>query len=261
MTMRDRFGELWHYRELLYFLAWRDVKVRYKQAALGAAWAIVQPFFTMLVFTLFFGRLAGIPSDGVPYPLFSFCGLAAWSYFASTLNQAGNSLVVNSSLITKIYFPRVLLPASSAFSCLLDLAVALMFLAAMMIYYGLAPTWRLLYAPLLLLMMIALAMGISMLLAALNVRFRDVKHVIPFMIQLWLFVTPIIYPISFLPQRLRSLVAVNPMTGIVEGLRSAILGGDISWSLVGISAAISTAALVTGWVYFSKAERSFADVV
>jgi lipopolysaccharide transport system permease protein len=255
-------GELWRYRELLYFLAWRDVKVRYKQAALGAAWAVVQPFFTMLVFTLFFGRLAGIPSDGVPYPLFSFCGLVAWTYFASTLSQAGNSLVANSALITKVYFPRLLLPASAALSCLLDLAVALLFLAGMMIYYHVQPGRQLLFAPLLLLLMALLAMGVSMLLAALNVRFRDVKHVIPFMVQLWLFVTPIIYPTSFLPGRLRPLVALNPMTGIIEGLRACFLGHNaLDWRLIATSATISLAVFVAGLLYFHSAERRFADVV
>ncbi len=255
-------GELWRYRELLYFLAWRDVKVRYKQASLGAAWAVVQPFFTMLVFTLFFGRLAGIPSDGVPYPLFSFCGLAVWTCFAAILSQAGNSLVANSSLITKVYFPRVLLPAAAAASCLLDLVVALAFLAAMMVYYRVSPGADIVFAPLLIAMMVVLALGVSMLLAAVNVRFRDVKHVIPFLVQLWLFVTPIIYPMSFLPANYRHIAALNPMTGIVEGLRASLLGvGTPDWGLIGVSGVASVALFVLGMLYFHGAERRFADVV
>lgn len=255
-------GELWRYRELLYFLAWRDVKVRYKQASLGAAWAVVQPFFTMLVFTLFFGRLAGIPSDGVPYPLFSFCGLAVWTCFAAILSQAGNSLVANSSLITKVYFPRVLLPAAAAASCLLDLVVALAFLAAMMVYYRVSPGAAIVFAPLLIAMMVVLALGVSMLLAAVNVRFRDVKHVIPFLVQLWLFVTPIIYPMSFLPADYRRIAALNPMTGIVEGLRASLLGvGTPDWGLIGVSGVASVVLFVLGMLYFHGAERRFADVV
>jgi len=254
--------ELYRYRELLFFLAWRDVKVRYKQAALGAAWAIIQPFFTMLVFTLFFGRLAGVPSAGVPYPLFSFCGLVAWMYFSSTLSQAGNSLVGNANLITKVYFPRILLPAAAALSNLLDLLVALVFLAGMMIYYRVAPGAMALFAPLLLALMLVLAMGISMLIAALNVRYRDVKYVVPFALQLWLFVTPIIYPTSFLPEKYRGLVALNPMTGIVEGLRASLLGSTaFDVRLILVSFAITLFVFVVGTAYFRKAEREFADVV
>src|SRR4029079_15892980 len=202
-------AELLYYRELLFFFAWRDVKVRYKQAALGAAWAIIQPFLTMLTFTLFFGRFAGVPSDGIPYPVFSFCGLVAWTYFSSTLSQAGNSLVSNSNLITKVYFPRVLLPASTALSGLLDLLVATFVLGMMMIYYKMPVGWPILFAPLLIGIMVVLVLGLSLLLAALNVRYRDVKYVLPFAIQLGLFVTPIIYPISFVPERFRGLVALN----------------------------------------------------
>jgi lipopolysaccharide transport system permease protein len=255
-------AELWRYRELLYFLAWRDVKVRYKQALFGAAWAVAQPLFTMAIFTLFFGRLAGVPSGNMPYPLFSFCGLVAWMYFSSTLTQAGNSLVSNSSLLTKVYFPRALLPAATALGGILDLLVCLACLGAMMIYYKVHPTWALLLVPWVLLLMIVLVVGMSMLLAALNVRFRDVKYVVPFMVQLWLFVTPIIYPISFLPQKYQQLVALNPMTGIVEALRACIVWDPgFDWSLIGTSGVITLLVFVAGVAYFRKAEREFADVV
>lgn len=260
--MTSWLSELYRYRELLYFFAWRDVKVRYKQATLGAAWAIMQPLFTMLVFTLFFGRFAGVPSGGVPYPLFSFCGLVAWMYFSSTLGQAGNSLISNSNLITKVYFPRVLLPAASALSGLLDLGVALVFLGGMMAYYGVVPGWHVVFAPFLLALMVLLVLGISMLLAALNVRFRDVKYVIPFALQLWLFVTPIIYPISFLPENYRVLVALNPMTGIVEGLRASLIGSDsFDLQLLACSAVETVILFALGTLYFRQAERDFADVV
>jgi len=255
-------SELWRYRELLFFFAARDIKVRYKQAALGAAWAVVQPLATMLVFTIFFGRIARIPSNGLPYPLFSFCGLAAWLYFASTVAYASNSLVSNSSMITKVYFPRVYLPTSSALGCLMDLAISGAVLAAMMIYYGVAPTPFVLLVPLLVVIMILLALGVGFVLAALNVRFRDVKHVVPFGLQLWLFATPIIYPLSYLPTEAQRLSMLNPMTGIVENLRAAVLGGgEFNWQAMGISAAISIAVFCVGLVYFRKVERNFADVV
>lgn len=255
--------ELWRYRELLYFLAWRDVKVRYKQAALGAAWAVLQPFITMLVFTLFFSRLAHVGSTGVPYPLFSFCGLVAWTYFSSTLSLAGNSLLANSTLITKVYFPRVLLPAAAAAGGLLDLVIALAVLGGMMVYYRTAPGWPwLIFAPVPIVEMVVLVIGASMLLAALNVRYRDVKYVIPFMIQLGLFVTPIIYPIDFLPPKYQTLAALNPMTGVVEGLRASILpNGSIDWHAQWVSAAVTLVVFIVGLVYFRKAEREFADVI
>src|ERR1700682_5225280 len=197
--MGEWLAEVWRSREILYFLAWRDVKVRYKQAALGVAWAVLQPLFTMITFTFFFGRLAGIPSDGVPYPLFSYSALLLWTYFSVTLSQVGNSLVVNSSLITKIYFPRVLLPAAAAAGGLLDLLVGSTFLVAMMFYYRVTLHWTILLTPLFVAQTALLVMGVGMLLAALNVRYRDVKYTIPFLTQIGLFVTPIIYPVSFLP--------------------------------------------------------------
>jgi lipopolysaccharide transport system permease protein len=256
------FAELIRYRELLYFFAWRDVKVRYKQAALGAAWAIIQPFTTMFVFTIFFGRLAGVPSDGVPYSIFSFCGLVAWMYFSSVLSQAGNSLISNSNLVTKVYFPRILLPASTAVGGLLDLLIASSMLVAMMIYYKVPATWGLLAAPLFIGLMVLLVLGLGMFLAAMNVRYRDIKYVIPFALQLGLFVTPIIYPITFVPESFRYLLALNPMAGIVGGLRASVLGTAMpSAYVIGMSCGISLLVFVVGLVYFRRVEREFADVV
>lgn len=255
-------SEIWRYRELLYFLAWRDIKVRYKQAALGAAWAVIQPLFTMIIFTLFFGRLAGVPSDGIPYPLFTFCALVPWTYFAGTLAQAGNSLLANTNLITKVYFPRVLLPTSTALGGLLDFFVSAIFLAFMMIYYGIRPTWALCMFPLFVLATMILVVGVSMLLAALNVRYRDVKYVIPFLVQIWLFVTPIIYPASFIPKRFRGFLALNPMSGIVEGFRASLFpqrGFDAG--LISTSLAITVVVFLLGALVFRKTERTFADII
>jgi lipopolysaccharide transport system permease protein len=255
-------SDFWHYRELLYFLAWREVKVRYKQAALGAAWAIIQPLFTMIIFTLFFGRLAGVPSDGIPYPLFSFCALVPWTYFAGTLSLAGNSLVSNANLVTKVYFPRVLLPAATVLSGMLDFLIGSVFLVFMMIYYHVKPGWQLLLVPLFVLHMMLLALGISMLLAAFNVRYRDVKYALPFIIQIWLFVTPIIYPVTFLPARYQKVLALNPMAGIVEGLRACLFSTrQMPWKLVEISWSVTLVLLVCGALYFRKTERTFADIV
>lgn len=256
------FTDFWRYRELLYFLAWRDVKVRYKQAALGASWAVIQPLLTMIIFTLFFGRVAKVPSDGIPYPLFSFCALVPWTYFATTLSQAGNSLISNSSLITKVYFPRALLPAATVISGLVDFLMGSAFLAIMMAYYRVRPGWSLFLAPLFLGGMVLLAFSVSMILAALNVRYRDVKYALPFIVQIWLFLTPIIYPVSFFPPKMRRVVSFNPMSGFLEGFRSALFNNrHTDWGLVGISAALTTLLLIIGAIYFRKTERTFADIV
>jgi len=255
-------SEFWHYRELLYFLAWREVKVRYKQAALGAAWAIIQPLFTMIIFTLFFGRLAGLPSEDIPYPLFSFCALVPWTYFAGTLGLAGNSLVSNANLVTKVYFPRVLLPAATVISGMLDFLIGSLFLVLMMFYYHIKPGWPLVFVPMFVLNMMLLALGISMLLAAFNVRYRDVKYALPFIIQIWLFVTPIIYPVTFLPARYQRVLAFNPMAGIVEGLRACLFSTHpMPWKLVGISWSVTVVLLILGAVYFRRTEKTFADIV
>jgi len=254
-------SEVWRTREILFFLAWRDIKVRYKQAALGVLWAVIQPLGTMVVFAFFFGQVAKIPSDGVPYRLFSYCGLLLWTYFSVTLGQVGNSLIANSTLITKIYFPRVLLPAAAAVAGLLDLLVGSVFLVLLMIHYHVAPGWTILLTPLFVAETVLLVMGLGMLLAALNVRYRDVKYTIPFAVQIGLFVTPIIYPMSFFSGRLQSWLALNPMAGIVEGFRACLLGTPINWSLVACSWAVTLVLLFVGSLHFRSTERVFADIV
>jgi lipopolysaccharide transport system permease protein len=253
--------ELWQYRELLYFLAWRDIKVRYKQASLGAAWAIIQPLFSMIIFTLFFGKLAGVPSDGIPYPLFAYCALVPWTYFSGVLGQAGQSLVANSNLITKVYFPRMILPASTAVSGLLDFAVGSIFLVILMAYYRVAPNWSLLLAPILLVNLFLFTAGASMLTAALNVRYRDIKYALPFLIQLGLFVTPVIYPMTLIPKRFQWIVALNPLSGIVDGFRACLFGRTLDPALLGISLGVTLLIFVTGALYFRKTERAFADII
>jgi len=263
-----RLGELWAYRELLYFLVWRDVKVRYKQTALGAAWAILQPLMTAAVFTIFFGRLAGIASDGLPYPLFSYGGLLVWTFFAQGLSQSSNSVVASAQLITKVYFPRLVIPIAAVLSGLVDLAVALPLLAAMMWYYGIWPGVAVLAVPLLALLALVAATGVGLWLSALNVEYRDVRYVVPFLVQLWLFVTPVIYPASVLTPRLQRLGlptwlwGINPMAGVVEGFRWAMLDAPTSpGPLIAASTVTGFALLFSGAYYFRRVERSFADVV
>lgn len=254
--------EVWAYRELLYFLIWRDVKVRYKQTVMGAAWAIIQPFFTMVVFSLFFGRLAKVPSDGIPYPLFAFAALVPWTFFANGLSQASNSLVSDGNLIKKVYFPRLTVPIASALSGIVDFLVAFGVLLLMMFYYGIAPTARLFWLPLFLLLAFAGAIGVSLWLSAMNVQFRDVRFVLPFLTQFWLFATPIAYPSSLLEEPWRTLYGINPMVGVVEGFRWALLGADTApGAMVIISGLTTLALLVSGAYYFRRMEKSFADVV
>lgn len=258
----DWLKELWRYRELLYFFAWRDVKIRYKQALLGVAWAVLQPLLTMLIFTVIFGRIAGVGSDGVPYPLFTFCALVPWSYFSATLTFGSNSLIANTTLITKVYFPRLLLPTASAVSGMVDFAISSLMLAGMIVYYHIGVGRALLYIPLMVLAMVALATGVSMLLAAMNVRYRDVKYVVPFLVQIWLFVTPVIYPASSVPHRYRLLVTLNPMTGIIEGFRSCLIPSHhTDVGILEISFAITLTVLAVAIVYFRSTEREFADVI
>ena len=259
--MGEWLSEIWRVREILYSLAWRDVKVRYKQAALGAGWAVLQPLFTMIIFTFFFGRLAGIPSDGIPYPLFSYSALMLWTYFAVTLAQVGNSLIANSDLITKIYFPRAALPVAAALGGLLDLVVSSVFLAGMMIHYRITPHWELLLTPVFVGQTVLLVLGLGMLLAAVNVRYRDVKYTIPFLTQLGLFVTPIIYPVSFVPPRYQGWLALNPMTGVVEGFRACLFERPIPWELLGWSWIVTLLLLLVGALHFRSTERVFADIV
>jgi lipopolysaccharide transport system permease protein len=257
-----RLHEAWEYRELLYFLCWRTIKVRYKQTILGGAWAILQPLVTMVVFSVIFGRLVGVPSDGIPYPIFAYCGLLPWQLFAQSLTESGNSLVNNEHLITKVYFPRLVIPASTVLVSLLDFAVAGTVLAGMMVYYRIAPGVGVWALPLLVLQAVCAALGIGLWLSALNVRYRDIRHVIPFLTQCWLFATPIAYPSSLVPRQWRVLLGLNPMTGVVEGFRWALLGtkADVG-GLLALSTLITIGLLVSGVVYFRRMERTFADVL
>jgi lipopolysaccharide transport system permease protein len=257
-----RLGELWHYRELLYFLIWRDVKVRYKQTALGAAWAIMQPLFTMMIFSLFFGRLAKLPSDGVPYPLFAYCALVPWTLFAHGLSMGTTSVVESGNLIQKVYFPRLAIPIATVLAGLVDFCIAFVMLLGMMAYYGRVPGVNLLWLPLLLLLSLTTALGAALWLAALNVRYRDVRHTIPFLTQIWMFATPIAYPSTLIPESWRAMYGLNPMVGVVEGFRWALLGVNTRPGPILIaSATASLVMLVAGAMYFRTMEKTFADVV
>lgn len=257
-----RLQELWDYRELLYFLTWRDIKVRYKQTVLGAAWAIIQPFFTMIVFSLFFGKLAKVPSDGIPYPIFSYAALVPWTFFAQSLNQASNSLVNSASMIKKVYFPRLAMPLAAVLASLVDFVLAFVVLLAMMIYYGITPTVNVIWLPFFLLLALVTTLGASLWLSAMNVQFRDVRYTIPFVTQIWLFITPIAYPSSLLSQPWRTLYGLNPMAGVVEGFRWALLGTDTApGPIVAVSSLVAVILLVTGALYFRRMEKTFADVV
>jgi lipopolysaccharide transport system permease protein len=256
------FRELWHFRDLLYFLIWRDLKVRYKQTALGAAWAVIQPFFTMVVFSIFFGRLAGVPSDGLPYPLFAFAGLVPWTFFSNALAQSSNSLVGNQHLITKVYFPRLVIPVSAVLSGTLDFVIAFLVLLGMMIYYGVFPGIAVFTISLFFLLALTTALGIGLWLSALNVEFRDVRYIVPFLTQFWLFATPVAYPSSMLSEPWRTLYGFNPMVGVVEGFRWALLGKPaLSGAMLTISVITAFVLLVTGALYFRRMERTFADIV
>lgn len=253
---------IWDYRELLYFLTWRDIKVRYKQTVLGATWAIIQPFFTMMVFSLFFGKLAGIPSDGVPYPIFSFTALVPWTFFAYGLNQSSNSLVASANLIQKVYFPRLVIPISSVISGVVDFCLAFVVLLGMMLFYGIHPTINILWLPLLLVLVFVTALGVGLWLAALNVEYRDVRYMLPFITQFWMFATPIAYPSSLLPEPWRTLYGLNPMVGVVEGFRWALLGTRTAPGPMIIASILATLViLVGGAFYFRRMEKTFADVV
>jgi lipopolysaccharide transport system permease protein len=257
-----RLHELWEYRELLYFLIWRDIKVRYKQTALGASWAIIQPVFTMLVFSLFFGHLGKIPSDGIPYPIFSFAALVPWTFFANGLGQSSNSLVGNANLITKIYFPRLIVPLASVFSGIVDFLLAFVVLLGMMLYYGMVPTLNVFWLPLFVLLALVTSLGVGLWFSALNVEYRDVRYVVPFITQFWLFATPIAYPSSLLSQPWRTIYGLNPMVGVVEGFRWALLGTKTApGPIIAVSSAAALVILVTGAFYFRRMERTFADIV
>ncbi len=257
-----KLGELWEYRELLYFLVWRDIKVRYKQTVLGGAWAILQPVLTMLVFSLFFGRLAKVPSDGVPYPVFAFAALVPWGFFANGLSQSSDSLVSSANLIKKVYFPRLAIQVAAVLSGLVDFALAFAVLVGMVLYFGIVPTVHVLWLPLFLVLAWVTALGVGLWLSALNVQFRDVRYVAPFLIQFWMFATPIAYPSSLLGRSWRMFYALNPMVGVVEGFRWALLGtrGGPE-AMIAVSSLAALAILIAGAFYFRRMERTFADVV
>jgi lipopolysaccharide transport system permease protein len=256
------FKEIWKYRELLYFLTKRDIKVRYKQTVLGGLWAIIQPLFTMIVFTLFFGKLAKVPSDGIPYPLFVYAGLLPWTYFANSLAASGNSLVGSQNLITKVYFPRLIIPASASLAGLLDFFIAMIVLGALMIYYQLIPGIGILLFPFLVGLTFLCSVGVGLWLSALNVEYRDIRYAIPFLIQIWMFLSPVIYPVSMIHEKYQWVLAINPMGGVIDAYRASLLGHKpIDWTLFGISVAIIVFLFLSGLYYFRRMEKTFADVV
>jgi lipopolysaccharide transport system permease protein len=254
--------EIWLYRELLYFLTKRDIKVRYKQTVLGGLWAIIQPLCAMVVFSIFFGRLAKVPSDGIPYPIFVYAGLLPWTYFANAVTAAGNSLVGSAHLVTKIYFPRTIIPVSAAMAGLVDFFIALAVMVGLMLYYQFLPDGRVLLFPALVGLTFVCAVGCGLWLSALNVQYRDIRYIIPFLIQIWLFVSPVIYPDSLLGERYRWLLALNPMAGIIHAYRACLLGRHpIDWGFLGISTLATVVIFVSGLFYFRRVEKSFADVI
>lgn len=254
------FGELWEYRELLYFLVWRDLKVRYKQTVLGFLWAVIQPLGTMVIFSVFFGTLVGVPSDGIPYPIFSYAALVPWTFFANALSQSSVSLVGSAHLIKKVYFPRLVIPLAAVLSGGMDFLIALVILLGMAAAYGIPPPLSIIWLPALLVLVLAIAMGAGLWLAAMNVQFRDVHHALPFLVQAWMFASPIVYPSSLLHEPWRTLYGLNPMAGVVEGFRWALLGSRVfPRSMMAVSAVAAVALLVSGALYFSRMEKTFAD--
>jgi homopolymeric O-antigen transport system permease protein len=254
--------ELIQYRDLFAFLVIRDIKVKYKQTVLGGLWAVIQPFFLMVVFTLFFGKLAKIPSDGIPYPIFNFTAMIAWTYFSGAINTSSNSIVGSGSLISKVYFPRIIIPLTSVIAGLLDFSLAFIVLIGMMLYYNIYPSLLVLALPGLIILMMLIASGMGMLLAALNAKYRDIRYTIPFLVQFWMFATPIVYPASMIPEKYRMIYALNPMTGVIEGFRSVLLGRTaFPIEMVLISAVISLGLFLLGLTYFKQVERYFADVI
>src|SRR5215475_1954311 len=257
-----KLGELWHYRELLYFLAWRDIKVRYKQTAIGVGWVVVQPLATMVIFTLIFGWLAKMPSDGLPYSIFAFTGLLPWNYFSQAFTRSGTSLVGNSSLISKVYFPRLIVPLSAVVVPLIDFGVTFLALTGMMLWFSIAPTWQWLVLPLFLSFAAISALAAGLWLAALNVRYRDVAHTIPFLVQFWMFASPVAYPASLVPEKWRLLYGLNPMVGVIEGFRWCLLGtGTLDRGVLAVSVVMVLALLWGGIIFFKRMEKTFADVV
>ena len=259
---RLELAALWEYRELLYFLVWRDLRVRYKQTAIGATWALLQPLMTMMIFTVIFGHFARIPSDGLPYPIFAYTALLPWTYFASALNRSSTSVVAEAHLISKVYFPRALLPLAGTLSGIVDFALAFVLLLGLMTWYGISPTWGLFVLPLFLLLALAMALAVGLWCSALNVRYRDVALTIPFLTQCWMYASPVAYPVSLVPENWRFLYSLNPMAGVVEGFRWALLGKQgPDFVVMAVSAVVVALLLVGGLVFFKHMERTFVDVV
>jgi len=254
-------GEIWEYRELLLSFTLRDIKVRYKQTALGFLWALIQPLFIMLIFTIFFGRLAKIPSDGIPYPLFVLAALLPWTLFAEGITRSTASMITNANIMTKVYFPRLIMPVSGVLSPLVDFCVAFFLLVIMMAYFGFIPTINIIFLPLFIVLALATSLGIGLWLSALNVKFRDFQYTIPFMIQLGLFASPVVYPSSLIPESLRFLYGLNPMAGVIEGFRWALLGTEMPGAMILVSVIVVLVALVSGAFYFRRMEQQYADVV
>jgi lipopolysaccharide transport system permease protein len=253
--------ELWAYRGLIYSFTWRDVKLRYKQTGLGIAWAVLQPLLTMVIFTIFFGGLAKIPSEGVPYPLFVLAALLPWTLFAEGITRSTASMVTNANIMTKVYFPRLIMPLSSIISPLVDFAVSLVILVVMMVYYGFVPTANIVFLPLFLLLALATSLGVGLWLSALNVRYRDFQYTVPFLIQIWMFASPVVYASSLVPERLRIWYGLNPMAGVIEGFRWALLGSGAPSAMVLVSVGMVLALLVSGMFYFKRMEQYYADIV
>jgi lipopolysaccharide transport system permease protein len=257
-----KLGEIWDYRDLLFFLAWRDINIRYKQTILGAAWAVIQPVLTMILFTIFFGKMAGVPSEGVPYPLFAFAALLPWQYFSTTLGNAANSLVNNSNLLSKVYFPRLLIPMTSLFPSAVDFLIAFIVLLGLMFYYRLAPTWQVVWLPAFMLLAIVTTFGAGLWFAAMNVKYRDVRHIVAVLIQFGMFISPVAYPSRIVPGKLQYFYALNPMVGVIEGFRWSLLGiNPLPLRLIAISLAAAIALVVTGFYYFRYTEKTFADII
>lgn len=260
--LRFDLAALYRYRELLYFLTWRDVIVRYKQAAVGVAWAVLQPLLTMVVFTVIFGRFAKMPSDNLPYPIFAFTALLPWNYFAQAIGRSGTSLVSNANLVSKVYFPRLVIPISGAIAPLVDFVISFVILLGMMAWYGIAPTWGVLALPLFTLLAVVTAVAVSLYLAALNVKYRDVGHAIPFLVQFWMYASPVVYSVSIIPEKWRLLYSLNPMVGVIEGFRWALLGKEQpDFAVMAMSTIVVAILLVGGLVYFKRTERVFADII
>jgi len=255
------FRELWEYRELLYSFVARDVKIRYKQTALGFLWAIIQPLFMMLIFTIFFGGFAKISSDGIPYPLFSFAALIPWILFSEGLTRSTTSMVSNSTIMTKVYFPRLIMPISGILSPLVDFIVSMSILLILMAYYGFVPTWNIVFLPLFIILALATSLGVGLWLSALNVKYRDFQYTVPFLIQIWMYASPVVYPASMIPESIRYLYGLNPMVGVIEGFRWALLGTDIPGAIILVSVVVVAVLLVSGIFYFRRMEQYYADIV